>query len=132
MKRSKTDVTFKGRYLGILVLVVVQYIVGLIHIIFGFAMLSGNFSLASYSMTPISYSVYTFVYGCLALFFTYLVWAGKRLGWIGTIAVSSFVILADTLAVFNLFNALGIPRTAAICEVPFSLLILIYLLQNHV
>ena len=132
MTIKKTDITFKGRYLGVTFLVVVQFIVGFIHMFFGVAMLAGNFSVATYSATPIVYSVYTLVYGCLTFFFTYLVWTTKRLGWIGTLAISFFVIFADTLTVFNLFNVLGIPKLAAIGEIPFSILIIIYLLQQHV
>lgn len=132
MKRPQKVVTFKGRFLGIAVLVVVQSIIGIIHVIFGFAMLSGNFSVAAFSMTPFVYSIYTLAYGSLTLLFTYLVWVGKRLGWIGTVAVSLFVILADVLTVLNLLSILGIPKGAAIGEIPFSILILAYLLQHHV
>lgn len=132
MKKPTKNVTIRGQFLGVIVLVVIQFIVGIIHIFFGFAMLSGNFSVASYSMTPLIYSFYTLAYGCLTFFFTYLFWIGKRFGWIGIVAVSLFVILADTLTAFNLFNGLGIPKVAAIGEIPFSILILTYLLQHHV
>ena len=132
MTIKKDEITFKGQYLGVTFLVIVQFIVGLIHMFFGLAMLSGNFSVASYSVTPIVYSVYTLVYGCLTFFFTYLVWTTRRSGWIGTVAVSCFVILADTLTVFDLVNVLGIPKLAAIGEIPFSIIIIVYLLQHHV
>ena len=88
MKRPQEGVSFKGRFLGIAVLVVAQFIIGIIHVIFGFAMLSGSFSVATFSMTPLVYGIYTLAYGALTLLFTYLVWVGKRLGWIGTVAVS--------------------------------------------
>jgi hypothetical protein len=55
---------------------------------FGILMLSGNFSVAFNSGTPIIYRVCTLVYGCLTFFFTYLVWKIRRLGLIGTVAVS--------------------------------------------
>ena len=134
MKRSTTDITFRGRFLGITVLVVVQFIVGIIHVIFGFALLSGSFSVASYSMIPMMYTFYTLSYGLLTLFFTYLIWLGKRSGWIGTVAVSLFVIIVDILAILDLSNVLGIPapNVAAIGEIPFGILILVYLLQYHV
>ena len=132
MKRSKKVVTYRGRFLGIAVLVVVQFIIGIIHVFFGFAMLSGNFSVAAFSITPLVYSIYTLAYGALTLLFTYLVWADKRLGWIGTIVISLFVILADILTVLDLLGFLGIPKAAAIGEVPFSILVLGYILQNHV
>ena len=134
MKGSKNEVTFKNRYLGILFLVIVQLIVGVIHIFFGLALISGNFSFDSYPLTPTIYSIYTLVYGCLAVFFTYLVWKGKRLGWIGTVAISLFVIVVDALAVFNFTNILSIPapKFAAIGEIPFNILVIVYLLQYHV
>ncbi len=134
MKDHTNVVTVRGRFLGIAVLVVVQFIVGIIHVIFGFALLSGRFSFASYSTMSMVYTVYTLVYGWLILFFAYLLWTGKRSGWIGTVAVSLFVILVDTLAVLGLSNVLGIPspKVVAIGEIPFSILVLIYLLQHHV
>ena len=134
MKRSKEDVMFRGRYLGILFLVSIQFIVGLIHFIFGLAMISGYYSVAAYSTLPMVYSVYTFVYGLLTLFFTCFIWVGRRSGWIGTVTVSLFIIVVDTLAVFDLVNVLGIPAplVAAIGEIPFSILVLVYLLQHHV
>ena len=134
MKRSTKDVTFRERFLGITVLVVVQLIVGIIHVIFGFTLLSGGFSVVSYSMIPMMYTFYTLSYGLLTLFFAYLIWLGKRSGWIGTVAVSLFVIIVDILAVLDLSNVLGIPvpKVAAIGEIPFGILILVYLLQYHV
>ena len=134
MKNLANVVTVRGRFLGITVLVAVQFIVGIIHVIFGFALFSGSFSFASYSTLSMVYTVYTLVYGWLTLFFAYLLWAGKRSGWIGTVAVSLFIILVDTLAVLGLSNVLGIPspKVVAIGEIPFSILVLIYLLQHHV
>ena len=132
MTIKKANITFMGRYLGVTFLVIVQFIVGVIHMFFGLAMLSGSFSIASYSGTPMVYSVYTLVYGVLTFFFTFLVWINRRFGWIGTIAVSFFVILADSLTIFNLFNILEIPKLAAIGEIPFSILVILYLLQHHV
>jgi len=134
MKRPSNVGTFKGRFLGISVLVFVQLIVGFIHVIYGSAMLSGNFSVATYSMLPMVYTVYTLAYGLSTLFFAYLIWTGKRSGWIGTVTVSLFVIIVDILAVVGLPNILGIPipKVAAIGEIPFSVLVLMYLLQHHV
>ena len=120
MKGPKV-VTFRGRFLGIAVLVGVQFIIGIIHAVFGFAMLSSDFSLAAFSVTPLVYSIYTLAYGLLTLLFTYLIWMGKRLGWVGTVAVSLFVIFADVLTVLEVFNVLAIPKIAAIGEIPFSI-----------
>ena len=132
MNKPIENINVRGRFLGVFVLVIVQFFVGVIHIFFGLSMLLGNFSIASYSITPTIYSGYTLVYGCLTFVFTYFVWTGKRLGWIGTAAVSLFVIIADTLAASSLFDVLGIPRIAGLGEIPYSIVILIYLLQNHV
>jgi len=132
MERPGKTPAFKGRFLGVAVLVAVQFSIGVIHVIFGFALLSGSFSVAALSVTPLVYSIYTSAYGLLTLLFTYLVWVGKRLGWIGTVAVSLFVILADTLTVLDLLNVLGIPKFAAVGEIPFSTIVLGYLLQPHV
>ena len=134
IKKLKNEITFRGRYPGIFFLVIIQFIVGLIHLIFGLAMSLEYYSVATYSTLPMVYSVYTLVYGLLTLFFTYFIWVGKRFGWIGTITVSLFIILVDTLAVFDLSNILGIPVpiVAAIGEIPFNILLSVYLLQNHV
>ena len=133
MKKSNNDVTFKGRYLGILFLVIVQVIVGFIHVLFGFILLSGFNSFSS-SMISTVYTIYTLVYGTLSLVFAYLLWMNKRIGWIGTVGVSSFVIVVDILAVLSLFNVLEIPAPifAASGEIPYSLLIILYLIQNHI
>jgi len=133
MKKSKNDVTFRGRYLGILVLVIVLSIVGFVHVFFGLALISGNLHFGSYS-TALIYSVYTFVYGFLAVFFSYLLWKEKRTGWIGTVSILIFVIVVDALAVYNLSNILNVPAPnfAAIGEIPFSILILAYLFQDHI
>ena len=133
MKKRQTEVTFKDRYLGVVLLVVIQGIVGVIHLFFGLAMISGNFSFSAYP-TLMSYSVYTVVYGFLTILFTYGFWKQKQLGWIGTVAIALFVITVDSLAVFNVTNFLGIPAPnfAAMGEIPYSMLALVYLLQNHV
>ena len=132
MSRTIENIKPTGRYLGIVVLVVIQSIVGIIHSFYGFAMISGIYSVASYSTAPAIYSYYTLVYGLLSLSFIILFWMGKRSGWIGTWAISSFVILVDTTAVFSLFNVLGIPKFAALGEVPYSLFILFYLIEDHI
>lgn len=132
MNKKRNDITFRGRYLGVIVLSIVQYIVGIIHISFGLIMFLGNFSIASSSTTSTIYSLYTLVYGFLVFVFTYLFWKGKQSGWTGTIIVSLFVILADTLTVLGLLSILGIPKIAAIGEIPFSIIIITYLLQNHI
>ena len=133
MNKSEKAVTFRGRFLGVAVLVGIQVINGFIHTFFGLALVLGSYiPMASSSNASSIFSVYTLIYGILTLFFIYLFWKGKRLGWIGTVAVSLFVIIADTLTVLDLLTVLGIIKTAAIGEIPYSLFVIIYLLQDHV
>ena len=133
MKRPIENIKPKGRFLGVLVLVILQYLVGFIHIFFGFLLLLGNYtSVTSFSTAPMIYNFYTLAYGLLVVFFTYLFWKKRRLGWIGTVAVSLFVIIVDTLALFDLINVLGIPKTAGLGEIPYSLFILFYLFEDHI
>ena len=132
MNKKRTNITFKDRYLGIIVLITVQFIVGLIHIIFGLIMLLGNFSVTTFPTTSTIYSSYTFIYGTLTFVFAYLLLTNKQSGWIGTILVSLFVIMADTLTALNMLIILGIPKIAAIGEIPYGILIIGYLAQNHV
>ena len=131
MKGSEKKPSFKGRYIGLTILVIIELLVGIIHIFFGLAMLIGIFSV-SFSITPVVYIIYTLIYGCLMFFFGYLLWKCEPLGWAGTIAVSLFVIVADTLTVFNLVDFLGIPKIAAFGEIPLSILIICHLIQSHV
>ncbi|MBT8171459.1 hypothetical protein KJN74_01115 [Candidatus Bathyarchaeota archaeon] len=131
MVNNKKIVEIKGHFLGVFVLLFVQFMIGIIHIVYGIVMITGNFSVA-FSLEPLNYSVYTFAYGLFSFLFSYHLWSGKRSGWIGTVGVSLFVIFADLLAVLGMFNVLGIPPIAAIGEIPFSILVLVYLLQDHV
>lgn len=133
MNKKRTITTFRNRYLGVIVLVVIQLIVGFIHIFFGVSMFVDNFFIANITTPPTTYySMYTLFYGILTFVFTYLFWTGRRSGWIGIILVSLFVIAADTLTFFNFLTILGIPKIAVIGEIPFSILIVVYLFQNHV
>lgn len=132
MKSLAKGVTFGGHLPGIIVLIIIQFTVGIIHVFMGFSMLLGNFPITSQIMTSTVYCVYTLVYGCLTTFFAYLLWTKNRFGWIGTVAISFFVILVDTLTVFNVLNILGIPKVAGIGEIPYSILVIACLLQNKV
>ena len=133
MKKPDRVVTFRGSFLGIGVLTIIQVINGLIHTFFGLVLLLGtSISMTASSNFPLVFSFYTLIYGILTLLFTCLLWKGKRLGWIGTIVVAFFVILADSLTVLDLLNFLGIIKIAAILEIPYSLATVLYLIQNHV
>lgn len=132
MNNSK-PITYRGRYLGLSVLVIVQIINGLIHSISGLVLILGsNIPLASSTNEPLVFSFYTLTFGILTIFFTVLLWKGKRLGWIGTILISFFVIVADTLTILDLMTFLGIIKTAGIGEIPYCMVIIFYLIQNHI
>ncbi|MBN1784896.1 MAG: hypothetical protein JW815_04095 [Candidatus Bathyarchaeota archaeon] len=133
MKKPDRVVTFRGRFLGIGVLTAIQVINGLTHTFFGLVLVLGTFiSVAASSNFPSVFSFYTLIYGILTLLFTYLLWKGKSLGWIGTVAVALFVIIADSLTVLDMLTFLGIIKTAAIVEIPYSLATVLYLIQTHI
>ncbi len=134
MRKSKGNITIKDRSFGIFLLTVIQLINGIIHTYFGLAMVSGYYSAEAFSVSPMIYSVYTLTYGLLNLIFIYLLWAGNRSGWIGTMLVSLFVLIVDVLAILNLLNSLGIPAfaMAVFGEILYSSLVAIFLLQSHI
>jgi len=133
MSNPIQKVNIKGRPIGIFAVTIIQALTGVIHTFFGAILLLGSYvPLASSSPSPTIFNTYTLVYGTLTTFFAYLFWKGKRIGWIGTIAVTLFVIVVDTLALFDLFNVLGILKSATIGEIIYSLFILLYLIQDHV
>jgi hypothetical protein len=113
--------SYKGRSLGIIVLIVAQVLIGIIHISSGFFLLFSK---------PSIYGEYTLAFGSLVLFFSYGLWNVKSWGRNGTLAVSAFVIAADFLALFNLPSIPGIPKLGAFGEIIYSLLIVGYLSQN--
>jgi len=65
--------TFKGRSLGIVILTILQLIIGVIHVIFGFILLFVNplSALAISTQLPVIYSIYTLAFGLLTLIFAY-------------------------------------------------------------
>ena len=126
--------TYKGRILGIVVLAVAQFTIGVIHVFSGFLLLfaspSTTFILSA--QLPEIYSIYTLAFGVLTLIFTYGIWRGRSWGWNGTVAVSLFVIVADALTLLNLPSIPGIPKLAAAAEIVYSLIVLLYLSQKHI
>jgi hypothetical protein len=130
MSKKPPTIIYKGRTLGIVILTVAQLIIGIIHAFFGLLLLAyENFY---FLPTNAVYDLYTFVFGLLALVFAVFIWQGKKVGWIGTVAVSLFVIAADSLAVLDLPSIPGIPKLPAITEIAYSLLIVFYLLQGNI
>jgi vacuolar-type H+-ATPase subunit I/STV1 len=129
-KKQPQIPTYKGRSLGIVVLVVAQIIIGAIHAFFG--LLLSAFENLSFLPATAAYDVYTFVFGLLALVFGVFIWQGKKIGWIGTVAVSLFVIAADSLTLLDLPSIPGIPKFAGFTEITYSVLVVGYLLQSGI
>ena len=137
MNKPRPPIEYKGRSLGILLLVAAQLLIGFIHFAFGFWILAGTLTSSSVgfvglSPAPIIYSVYTIVFSLLTLLFAYLVWLQNRWGWVGTFAVLVFVIVADSLTLLDLPSVPGIPKFAGFGEITYGVLVIIYLLQAHV
>jgi len=118
-------VSFKGKYLGILVLTILQLLNGVIH-----AAIGGAFFVLGIGV--MSYNVYTFFYGVFNLIFLYGLWTGKKIGWIGTILVSIFVIIIDVCVTLGIQLIPGVPKNVAIGEIVISVAILVYLLQPKI
>ena len=129
-KKQTPTFTYKGRSLGIVVLTVAQLIIGAIHVFFGLLLLA--FENFSFLKTTAAYDFYTFVFGLLALVFAVFIWQGKKAGWVGTVAVSLFVIVADSLTLLDLPSVPGIPKFPAITEIAYSLFVVFYLLQSGI
>jgi len=121
---------YRGRSFGTTVLTGTQLFIGVIHAFFG-ALL---FVFEDFSTLPVAavYDIYTLLYGLMICFFAVFFWQGKKAGWIGTFAVSLFVIAADSLTVLNLPSVPGIPKGAAVPEIAYSLIVIIYLVQASV
>ena len=132
-KRPPTIVV-KGRFLGVAVLVAAQIIIGLVHAVFGFWLLfASSAPLAGIaSFGPDIYSVYTIVFSLLTLAFAGMLWLKNKWGWTGSMAVSGFVIVADSLTLLNLPSIPGIPKFAGFGEITYSIIVIVYLMQTHV
>jgi hypothetical protein len=125
MANTRPLLTFKGRSLGIIGLTAAQLFIGIIHIFFGMTLTFATVQLPENFVAQQSfiYDIYTVVFGVLISVFAVLLWLEKWSGWVGTVAVSLFVITADSLAVLNLPSMPGIPKFAAVLEIPYSVLI---------
>ncbi len=134
MSDVKPPPTYRGKNIGILSLAAAQLLIGLIHVVFGFWLLS-TFKVFPFTgdvSAPDIYSIYTVVFGLLTLIFSTGLWLIKRWGWAGTVAVAIFVTVADTFTLLDLPSIPGIPKSACYLEISYSLLILLYLLQPHI
>jgi len=130
MSKKPPTIIYKGRTIDIVILTVAQLIIGVIHCFFGLLLLA--YENLSFLPTTAVYDLYTFIFGLLALVFAVFIWQGKKMGWIGTVAVSLFIIVADSLTVLDLPSIPGIPKFPAIAEIAYSLLIVFYLLQDNI
>ncbi len=124
--------TIRGRRIGIVTLTALQLLIGAIHVFFGFWLLTGSVNLTPFSemIANTIYSVYTIVFGFTAALFGYGVWLDRNWGMFGIIALSLFVIVADSLAVLNLPSIPGIPKFAAATEIIYSVIITVYVLKH--
>jgi hypothetical protein len=127
MASKHPPVIYKGRSLGIVTLTVAQLLIGVIHVFFGFLLLGSETILKA----TIAYDIYTIAFGALILVFAVFIWQGKKAGWIGTISVSVFVIVVDTLTLLSLPSIPGIPNFAAPTEIIYSLVVIFYLFQRR-
>jgi len=129
MSGKRGPITYKGRSVGILTLTGAQLLIGAIHVIVGLILLAAEMPISQGNR---AYDIYTVVFGVLVLVFAELIWQGKKPGWIGTIVVLLFVIIADALTVASLPSIPGIPTFAAPTEIGYSILVIIYLSLPHV
>jgi hypothetical protein len=114
--------SFKGRYLGVMFLVMVQILSGAGHVAIGLGLI--------FSVSGIfAYNVYTFLTGTFTLLFAYGLWIGSKSGWLGTILVSLFVVVVDVAAVQNVNLMPGVQTIAALGEIFYSVVVLLYLFQ---
>jgi hypothetical protein len=122
--------TYKGRSIGVFVLTIAQLLIGAIHVFFGLMLLV--FENLSFTQTTVVYDVYTIVFGLLTVVFAIFIWQGKKAGWGGTISVSLFVIVADSLTLLDLPSIPGIPKFAGFGEITYSVLIIVYLFTRQI
>ena len=122
---SKPPVLVKGRILGLIILIAAQLLIGGIHVFFGLLLLlSENLSFLSSSVI---YDVYTFFFGCNGLLSS-----GDKVGWVGTVGFSFFVIVADSLTLLDMPSIPGIPKLPSYAEIAYCLLVVSYLSLRHV
>lgn len=129
-KKQPPTITYKGRNVGLVALVAAQIFIGAIHVFFGFLLLA--FENLNFIQATVAYDLYTIIFGSLTAVFAVLIWQGKKTGWVGTVTVSLFVIIADSLTLLNLPSIPGIPKFAGFTEIAYSVLIIVYLCNSKV
>jgi hypothetical protein len=120
--------TYYGRPIGIAALTGAQLLIGSIHVFFGILLIA--YENTASLQAAVAYDVYTTVFGSLTILFAIFIWRGKKAGWIGTISVSIFVIIVDTLTLLDLPSIPGIPKFAGATEIAYSVVIIAYLLST--
>jgi len=130
MKTKPPQIFVKGKPLGVFILFSAQLLVGAVHVFFGLLLLA--FENFSFLPSTVGYDVYTFFFGLLTLIFAVYIWRSKKVGWIGTIALSLFVIAAESLTLLNLPSIPGIPKFPALAEIGYSVVAISYLSLRHV
>ncbi|MDG6222276.1 MAG: hypothetical protein IAX21_11015 [Candidatus Bathyarchaeota archaeon] len=125
MSKVNYPESFKGKYVGVLVLTIAQFLNGTIH-----ATIGAGFAI--FGIGAMAYNIYTFFYGVFNLIFLYGLWTGKKSGWIGTIIVSVFVIIIDVCTILDVQIIHGLPKSAALGEIVISLVLLAYLFQPKI
>lgn len=133
MNQKRPPFEYNGRSLGNVILIGFQVLVGFIHILFGFWLLTAPW-ITSLDFAPLSsffdiYSFYTIVFGFLTLLFAVLLWFNKRWGWIGAFSVLVFVTIVDSLTLLDLPSIPGIPKFACFGEITYSAILIFYLIQ---
>ena len=130
MSNRQGPITYRGRSLGIVALTAAQLLIGAIHVFSGLWLLSSEVAVSS--QVSLAHDIYTLVFGLLVLVFALFIWKGTKAGWIGTVAVSLFVIVADALTLLDLPSIPGIPKFPALTEIAYSVLIVVYLYSSRV
>jgi hypothetical protein len=134
MKNPPKTFNYKGKSLGILCFAAIQFFIGLIHVFFGVWLLAAESAMPFSDAVPnMIYDIYTIFFGLCVLVFTWLIWNNfGKLGWIGTVVVSIFVVVADSLTLLNLPSIPGIPKVAGATEIIYSTLVIGYLSHGKV
>jgi len=133
MKPEHQPITYRNRPIGVVALVSIQFLIGIVHTVLGFWLLtasgqassSGNLSLHNIS---IIYSLYTIIFALSTIAFTLGIWSGRRWGWLGTVSTGLFVIVANFLTLLDLPIIPGIPEFACFGEISYSVLVIMYLI----
>ncbi len=125
LSEFKYPASFKGKYPGVFVLTIVQFLGGAIHAIISLALIYA-------ASGELVYNVHTLLYGVFSIIFAYGLWTGKKSGWLGTIIVSLFVIVVDVSTILDIRLIAGVPRTATFGEIFISVIFLVYLFQPKI